>query len=204
MSTRTLTATLPSDTLYVSGTVNGVTTTWTNTQGQTWSTVAERSANDIYVVALTIINSVGAVTETTFTLYYGLHLVTDRTQADVTAKNEKGTYGASDLNRVGAAINYVADKLREMGYAPRVSPKSDWSDLEWLTPNASEAYLADLEELRRHLTMMQTTPDVPSDMERLTYQEANNIEKILEDIDLLLTNAAKAWFFSGDVFSGEV
>lgn len=204
MSTRTLTATMPSDTLYVSGTVNGVTTTWTNTQGQTWSTVAERSANDIYVVALTIINSVGAVAETTFTLYYSLHLVTDRTQADVTAKNEKGTYGASDLNRVGAAINYVADKLREMGYAPRVSPKSDWSDLEWLTPNASAAYLADLEELRRQFAMMQTTPGVPDDMERLTYQKANNIEKILEDINFLLTKASNSWFFGGELFSGEV
>ena len=111
MSTRTLTATLPPDTLYVSGTVNGAATTWTNTQGKMWETVAERSANDIYVVALTIINSVGAVTETTFTLYYGLHLVTDRTQADVTARNQKGTYNASDLNRVGAAMIYVADKL---------------------------------------------------------------------------------------------
>lgn len=204
MSTRTLTATLPSDTLYVSGTVNGVTTTWTNTQGQTWSTVAERSANDIYVVALTIINSVGAVTETTFTLYYGLHLVTDRRQADVTARNQKGTYNASDLNRVGAAMIYVADKLRERGYSPSVSPKTDWSDLEWLTPSAAMAYLKDLEELRRQFDMMQTTPDVPAGMERFTYQEANNIEKILEDIDFLLTNAAKAWFFSGDVFSGEV
>ena len=204
MSTRTLTATLPSDTLYVSGTVNGVTTTWTNTQEQMWETVAERSENDIYVVALTIINSVGAVTETTFTLYYGLHLVTDRTQADVTARNQKGTYNASDLNRVGAAMIYVADKLREMGYAPSVSPKTDWVDLEWFTPSAAMVYLKDLEELRRQFAMMQTTPDVPAGMDRFTHQEANNIEKILEDIDLLLTNAAKAWFFSGDVFSGEV
>ena len=43
MSTQKLTTTLPADTLYVSGTVNGVSTTWTNTAGQTWETVAERS-----------------------------------------------------------------------------------------------------------------------------------------------------------------
>ena len=82
MSTRTLTTTLPSGTLYVSGTVNGVSTTWTNTEGNTWETVAERSPQDVYVVALTIINQLGTATETTFTLYYGLHLVTDRTAAD--------------------------------------------------------------------------------------------------------------------------
>lgn len=204
MSTRILTATLPSDTLYVSGTVNGVATTWTNTEGQTWETVAERSDNDVYAVSLTIINSVGTATETTFTLYYGLHLVTDRTRADVTAGNEKGSYNASDLNRVGAAMNYVADRLTEQGYSPVISPRTDWLETDWLTPAAAQVYLSDLAELRRQFAMMQTTPDVPDDMEQLTYTEANNIEKILEDIDLLLTYAAKAWFFSDDVFSGEV
>lgn len=227
MSTRTLTTILPSDALYVSGTVNGVATTWTNTSGQTWETVAERSANDVYVVALTIINTVGTASETTFTLYYGLHLVTDRTQADVNYANVlsekvqmgiateeelaewnseslKGMYYASDLNRVGAAMLYVANRLAEQGYAPAISPKTDWLDTEWFTSSAAVVYLADLAELRKQFAIMRSTPGVPDDMVRLTYQEANNIEKILEDIDFLLTNAAKAWFFSGEVFSGEV
>lgn len=204
MSSRTLIATLPTDTLYVSGTVNGVPTTWTNTEGQTWETVAERSPQDVYVVALTIINQLGTATETTFTLHHGLHLVTDRTAADVTAGNAKGTYNASDLNRVGAAMNYVADRLTAQGYAPVISPKTDWTDSDWFTPSAAQLYLSDLAELRRQFAMIQTTPNVPDDMERLTYTEANNIEKILEDIDLLLTYALKACFFSGDVFSGEV
>jgi hypothetical protein len=43
-----------------------------------------------------------------------------------------------------------------------------------------------------------------ADMEGLTYEEANNIEKILEDINLLLTRCAQAWYYSEDVFSGEV
>ena len=204
MNVRTLTTTLPSDTLYVSGTVNGVATTWTNTCGETWETVAERSENDGYVVALTIINSVGTATETAFTLYYGLHLVTDRTQADVKAGNEKGTYGAADLNRVGAAMQYVEGRLVEQGYAPSISPKTDWTESDWFTPGAAVVYLADLAELRRQFAMMNATPNVPDDMVRLTYQEANNIEKILEDIDFLLTQAAKSWFFSGELFSGEV
>ena len=29
-------------------------------------------------------------------------------------------------------------------------------------------------------------------------------ERILEDVDALLTNISAAWFFSGDLFSGEV
>lgn len=43
-------------------------------------------------------------------------LITDRTQADVTAKNDKGTYNADDLNRVTAAMKYLDDTLRSYGY----------------------------------------------------------------------------------------
>lgn len=212
MSTRALTTTLPSDTLYVSGTVNGVSTTWTNTDGNTWETVAERSPQDVYVVALTIINQLGTVTETTFTLYYGLHLVTDRTAADVNAGNDKGTYNASDLNRVGAAMNYVADRLRAAGYDPHISPKTDWKDDDWVDPSAQAVYLGDLAELRKQFTMLASTPQVPTRIlatainsnDGLTYTWANNIEQILKDIDLLITNMTAAWFYSGDVYSGEV
>lgn len=226
MSTRTLAATLPSDTLYVSGTVNGVATTWTNTKGQTWETVAERSDTDVYVVVLTIINSLGTASETQFTLYYGLHLVTDRTRADVTyvqtlakkikngtatedelaewnAAALKGSYNASDLNRVGAAMQYVAERINGYGYVVHVSPKTDWMEEDTPTQSDMQRYLADLAVLRSTFAVLQSTPAVPADMEALTYTEANNIEKILEDIDYLLTNTAKGWFYSGEVFSGE-
>ena len=212
MSTRTLTTTLPSGTLYVSGTVNGVSTTWTNTEGNTWETVAERSPQDVYVVALTIINQIGTATETTFTLYYGLHLVTDRTAADVTAGNAKGTYNASDLNRVGAAMNYVADKLRAAGYDPHISPKTDWKDDDWVDQAAQAVYLGDLAELRKQFTMLESTPRVPPRIlatainsdDGLTYGWANDIEQILMDIDALLTNIAAGWLYSGEIYSGEV
>lgn len=212
MSTRTLTTALPSGTLYVSGTVNGVSTTWTNTEGNTWETVAERSTQDVYVVALTIINQLGTTTETTFTLYYGLHLVTDRAQADVTAGNAKGTYNASDLNRVGAAMNYVAARLREQGYDPHISPKTDWKDDDWVDPAAQAVYLGDLAELRKQFTLYETTPEVPPRIlatainsgDGLTYAWANDIEQILMDIDALLTNIAAGWLYSGEIYSGEV
>lgn len=204
MSTQKLTTTLPADTLYVSGTVNGVSTTWTNTAGQTWETVAERSPQDVYVVAMTIINQNGVTTETTFTLYYGLHLITDRTKADVINGTEKGSYTASDLNRVGAAMNYVADRLRAAGYDPHISPKTDWKETDYPTPQTMERYLGDLEELRWQFSVMQITHTVPKDMVNLTYQEANDIERILEDVDALITNIMAGWFYSGELYSGEV
>lgn len=131
-------------------------------------------------------------------------LVTARTQADVDAGNAKGTYKASDLNRVGAAMNYVAARLREQGYDPHISPKADWTDSDWVTPADQAVYLGDLAELRKQFTMMASTPEVPPDLEKLNYIEANNIEQILVDIDALLTNIAAWWLYSGEIYSGEV
>ena len=139
-------------------------------------------------------------------------LVTDRTQADVSAGNSKGTYNASDLNRVGTAMNYVADRLRAAGYDPHISPKTDWTAGDWVDPAAQAVYLGDLAELRKQFAMMKTTPEVPPRIlatgintnDGLTHTWANDIEKILEDVDRLLTNSAQAWFYSGEPFSGEV
>lgn len=131
-------------------------------------------------------------------------LITDRTQADVDARNGKGTYNASDLNRVAAAMNYVAGRLEAAGYDPHISPKTGWKDDDWVGPAAQAVYLGCLAELRSQFAMMQTTPPVPNDMEKLTYQEANDIEQILTDIDRLITNMTFAWMYSGDLYSGEV
>ena len=139
-------------------------------------------------------------------------LVTARTQADVDAGNAKGTYKASDLNRVGAAMNYVAARLREQGYDPHISPKTDWMDGEWVTPADEAVYLGDLAELRKQFTMMASTPEVPPRIlatainsgDGLTYGWANDIEQILMDIDALLTNIAAGWLYSGEIYSGEV
>lgn len=209
---RLLSVSLPSSTLYVSGTVNGVETTWTNTTGTTWETTAARSEDDIYRVELTLVSSSGAASTASFTLYYGLHLVTDRTQADVTAGNEKGIYQASDLNRVGAAMNYVAERLVEFGYNPSINPKTDWEDTEWVNQGQAAHYLADLAELRNQIAVFYTTPEVPPRLtatgpntkDGLNYERANDIEKILEDIDRLLTLILQNLLYAGEIFSGEV
>lgn len=139
-------------------------------------------------------------------------LITDRTQSDVDARNDKGTYNASDLNRVGSAMNYVADRLRAAGYDPHISPKTDWKDEEWIDPEAQAVYLGDLAELRKQFSVMKSTPEVPPRIlstgintnDGLTHTWANDIEKILEDVDELLTKSTQPIFFSGDLFSGEV
>lgn len=131
-------------------------------------------------------------------------LITDRTQADVDAGNAKGSYKAEDLNRVGSAMNYVADRLRAAGYDPHITPKTDWKDDEWVNLAAQAVYLGDLAELRSQFSVMRTTPSVPKGVVSLTHQEANDIERILEDMDVLLTNIMAGRFYSGELYAGEV
>lgn len=155
-----------------------------------------------------------------------LNLITNRTQADVDrvaalagrvsagtataaektewATDLKGAYNASDLNRVGAAVAYVAGRLNGYGYAVTVSPKLDWTVSDIPTAGQMAAYLRDVAALRAALTVAADTPEVPENMDRLTWKEANDIEKILTDVDELLTRMAAAWFYSGDLYAGEV
>ena len=204
MSEQVLSVSLPSEIIYVSGTVNGTAYTWTLIEGA-WTATVERAADDTYAVALTAVTAAGVSTNYALTLYYGLlSLITDRTAADVAQGTDKGFYNASDLNRVGAAVQYVAERFASQGYAVAVSPKTDWlaSDI----PKASEleTYRQNIAALRALLAVMPTTPEAPDSMSGLTYTEANSIEQILLDLDTLLTNAALAWYQSGELYAGEV
>lgn len=155
-----------------------------------------------------------------------LNLITNRTQADVdrvaalaarvsagtaTAaelaewqSDMKGAYNASDLNRVGAAVDYVAGRLNGYGYAVTVNPKQDWTVSDIPTAGQMAAYLQDVAALRGAIAVMASTPPTPDSANGLTWQEANDIEQIILDVDDLLTRMAAAWFYSGELYAGEV
>lgn len=130
-------------------------------------------------------------------------LITDRTAADVASGTDKGYYNATDLNRVGAAVKYIAERFTGYGYAVEVSPKADWTEDNVPTRKQLETYRRNIAELRRQLTVMAATPETPETMRALNYVKANNIERILQDLDTLITNMEQAWFFSGDLYAGE-
>lgn len=153
---------------------------------------------------LTAYNDDGESAAATLTVILRLDLITDRTRADVVNQTDKGFYNASDLNRVGAAVQYVAERFAAQGYAVAVSPKTDWLASDIPTASELETYRQNIAALRALLAVMPTTPETPDSMAGLTYTEANDIEHILLDLDTLLTNAAAAWYQSGELFAGEV
>ena len=204
MSTQVLSVSLPSEIIYVSGTVNGTAYTWTLIEGA-WTATVERAADDTYAVALTAVTAAGVSTNYTLTLYYGLlNLITDRTRADVANQTDKGFYNASDLNRVGAAVEYIAGRFTALGYACPVTVKKDWLTSDTPTQRQMETYRQNIVTLRSQIAVMASTPEAPASMAGLNYVKANDIEQILLDLDAIITNITKSWYFSGDVYAGEV
>nr|DAT96879.1 MAG TPA: hypothetical protein [Caudoviricetes sp.] len=204
MSTQVLSVALPSEIIYVTGTVNGTAYTWTLIEGA-WTATVDRAADDTYHVALTAVNAAGTRSDFDLTLYYGLlTLITDRTAMDVAQKTAKGFYNATDLNRVGAAVEYVAGRFQALGYDCPVRVKKDWSESDTPTAGQMETYRQNIATLRRQIAVMQSTPETPETIRQLDYIRANNIEQILVDLDRLVTNIQKSWYFSGELYAGEV
>lgn len=204
MSAQVLSVSLPSEIIYVSGTVNGTAYTWTLIEGA-WTATVERAADDTYAVALTAVTAAGVSTNYTLTLYYGLlSLITDRTRADVANQTDKGFYNASDLNRVGAAVEYIAGRFTALGYACPVTVKKDWLTSDAPTQRQMDTYRQNIVTLRSRIAVMQSTPEAPASMAGLDYVKANNIEQILLDLDALIDKLIKSWYFSGELYAGEV
>lgn len=109
-----------------------------------------------------------------------LNLVTDRTEADVANLTKKGIYTYEDLNRVTDAMEYLVNELQKYGYsAPGYKKGPFWLEQDIPTPQQMNEYLENIRVIRSVLELMQTTPTAPDSMDNLTYQKANDIEKIL-------------------------
>lgn len=96
-------------------------------------------------------------------------------------------YNVSDLNRVGEAVRYLAERFTGYGYAVTVNPKTDWTEDNVPTRKQLETYRRNIAELRRQLTVMAATPETPETMRRLTTAEANSIEAILLALNSILS-----------------
>lgn len=123
-------------------------------------------------------------------------LITNRTRA--------GYYDIADLNRVGQAMRYVAARLRACGWDVVVTPRTDWVWTDRATPAAAKRYLNNLRKIRKALVLFVNTPDVPDGKRPFTAEEANDIEKILIDVEDMVQRTMQCWYFCGDLYAGEV
>lgn len=184
-------------------------------------------------------------------------LITDRSQADIAAQlaleeriragtatpeeqaeyclgKSKGSYNASDLNRVEEATAFVRDAINgiqgsldeyragkkvasdpafNVPYSPiaEIQAKTDWDKQDIPKKSDMERYLQNVDAVTDPIEVEKS---LPADMEDLTFQEANEIERALmleyeAGLDLeaekktLIDKTEKAFIYSGEIFAGE-
>lgn len=79
-----------------------------------------------------------------------------------------------------------------------------WYERDTPTSRQMETYRKNIAALRRQIAVMQSTPETPETIRQLNYIRANNIEQILLDLDALIDKLMKSWYFSGELYAGEV
>lgn len=107
----------------------------------------------------------------------------------------KGAYNYSDLNRVEMAVAELSDM-----YALSLVTKTDWKSTDVPDEASMNRYLANLRKIRSICKDQASLPVLPLSMKGMTYEAANNIEKIL----IAAYEGAVGSYRSGEVYSGEV
>lgn len=123
-----------------------------------------------------------------------MNLIYDRTAEDVrTARGQrgkvttplKGCYNATDLNRVEAAVKAIAAELNSAGYKVEITPRT-FAESDIIRRAQWAQYLENVQILRNAIAVRASTPELPAADAKLDFIGANNIEKILADLDELL------------------
>lgn len=110
------------------------------------------------------------------------------------AQLERGTLTYNTLNRVESAVKLLAAALTSAGYPVEIAPVlkgSKAEDREWQEGDIVlwaqwSMYLNNVQRLRDAYYTLAETGELPKPEDKLDYQGANTIEKVLADIDLLI------------------
>lgn len=117
----------------------------------------------------------------------------------------KGMYTHNDLNRVERAVGAILELIRSAGYKPpELNIKTDWTYQDALWRGDIDRYYSNVETLRSFLAVFPSTPNVPSADTPLDYRLANDIEKILADVNSIFANMVQSRYYTGEIYSGEV
>ena len=128
-------------------------------------------------------------------------LITDRTLGDVLSQNEKGTYNASDLNRVGTA----AEELRiigiDAGYPIVGTFRTNYIKGEIPLAEEMEYYLSQVRKCRD--SFFDLGIPLPHTMDGLDYIGANNMERVFVEIEKSIQQMQKTKRHCGSTRCGE-
>ena len=128
-------------------------------------------------------------------------LIYNRTQQDIIKRTVKGYYNYTDLNRIETWCEYLSNTLNSYAYPVHIKIKTDWTIFDF--PIQSE-----MERIRTNISTLKNAyfsfTQIPENLEYMTWQKANEIEKILFEINTLIENMISQFFYCGEIYSGEV
>ena len=131
------------------------------------------------------------------------NLIFDRTAADVAARNAKGMYRYTDMNRVQNAVATVRQRYLDAGYDPTEYTLTTWSENDIPRTTRAEQYLGAVKAFDGIVPLWETVR-LPANMNRLDYNGANAIERLLYLTDAAMDNIENTWWYCNEIYSGEV
>lgn len=160
---------------------------------------------------------------------YVIRLITDRSQADIeelltilskedqteeeliqlAQTSYKGAYNETDINRVTTAAEFLSDSLSSRGYVNPYVPvnpgpgRDYWVKEDKPTLEQSKGYVSNVKRIRETFHFVPDLPEAPSDMQSFTFQEANNLEKILVQVESMFQWMDKSYLMAGEAMCGE-
>lgn len=114
---------------------------------------------------------------------------------------KKGCYTYVDLNRVEDAVAYLDDRLKKSGISCDIELGKTWLKDDIPTIQDMQRYINNIINIRKLNIVLDTTPPSPERV-NIDYIEANNIERILHDVDLMLVELTQQYLYSGEFYSG--
>lgn len=85
---------------------------------------------------------------------------------------------------------------------PETSPPRPWTLQDIPTTQTMSGYLTMIQAVRNFLPSGTKAPGVPENMNSLTHQKANDIEKILLEANRVVDNLENSWFACGEIDAG--
>ncbi len=128
--------------------------------------------------------------------------LTEQEQADFTA-GLKGSYKASDINRVGTALITIRDRLRTHGIDVPADVREDYAADEVLDKAAMDAYIKSANAV--HDAVENSAPQPPAEIDGLDWDGANNIERAIIAVDDVLESREVGWIYAdAELYAGDM
>lgn len=183
-----------------------------NEDSFTWTTSTFQSTANLALLAC---NTAGAISGYISAKLYNCQIYDNGTMIRdfIPCQDPTGNVGLYDLvgaqfyGNAGSGTFTAGPEVLRPEPDPDPEPPTDpytWYEAD--TPRAYQMtrYLRNVAALRGVLELPEDAAPVPDEMVGLTQAEANNIEIILGMIETWIQNMMAAWFYSGDLYAGEV